>query len=142
MRGWVAYFKASAARATSSSELRQSAATVTFLHWAATARTAAKSPSEAIGKPASMMSTPRSWSLFAIRTFSVRFIEQPGDCSPSRKVVSKMLTLFCGMEYPSRGQANEDATEGWANSQSYNLYRKIKLFNVRRYRSDMSCRTH
>src|ERR1044072_10030047 len=73
-----------------------------------------------------MMSTPRSWSFIAIRTFSRRFIEQPGDCSPSRKVVSKMLTLCCGMGFPSCGQANENATEGWANSQSYNLYGKIK----------------
>src|SRR6185369_12906655 len=128
IRGRAAYFSASAARATSSSEVRQSAATLTFRHWAATALTAAKSPSEAIGKPASMMSTPRSWSFCAIRTFSVRFIEQPGDCSPSRKVVSKMLTLFCGMGFPSCGQANEDATEGWANSQSYNLYRNIDCF--------------
>jgi hypothetical protein len=47
---------------------------------------------------------PRSWSLLAIRTFSVRFIEQPGDCSPSRKVVSKMLTLFCGMGFPPVGK--------------------------------------
>src|ERR1044072_71627 len=72
-----------------------------------------------------MTSTPRSWSFIAIRTFSRRFIEQPGDCSPSRKVVSKMLTLFCGME--------EDATEGWAKSQSYNLYGKINSFNYPRH---------
>src|SRR6476659_3715184 len=39
-----------------------------------------------------------------------------------------MRTLFCGMGFPSCGQANEDATEGWANSQSYNLYRKIDCF--------------
>src|ERR1044071_5948739 len=51
-----------------------------------------------------MTSTPRRASLFAIRTFSVRFIEQPGDCSPSRKVVSKMLTLFCGMGSPPVGK--------------------------------------
>src|SRR5690348_13935788 len=96
------------------------------------ALTAAKSPSEAIGKPASMISTPRSWSLLAIRTFSVRFIEQPGDCSPSRNVVSKMLTVVCGMGCPSCGQASEDATEAWAKSQSYNLYRIIKTILGRR----------
>src|SRR6185369_3997667 len=84
---------------------------------------------------ASMMSTPRSWSLLAIRTFSVRLIEQPGDCSPSRKVVSKMLTRFCGMGFPSCGQATENATEGWAKSQSYNLYRKIKI-KYQSYRTD------
>src|SRR6185369_5827648 len=104
IRGRAAYFSASAARATSCSAVRQSAATFTCRHWAAMALTAAKSPSEAIGKPASMMSTPRSWSLLAIRTFSVRFIEQPGDCSPSRKVVSKMLTRLCGMGCPPVGK--------------------------------------
>src|ERR1044072_7208894 len=122
MRGGAAYCNASAARATSCSAVRQSAATLIVWHWAATALTAAKSPSDAIGNPASMTSTPRSWSLFAIRTFSVRFIEQPGDCSPSRKVVSKMLTLFWGM--------GGNATEGWAKSQSYNLYRKINYFHL------------
>jgi hypothetical protein len=29
------------------------------------------------------------------------------------------------MDFPSCGQANEDAKESWAKSQSYNLYRKI-----------------
>ena len=27
-----------------------------------------------------------------MRIFSSRFMENPGDCSPSRKVVSKMMT--------------------------------------------------
>jgi hypothetical protein len=54
------------------------------------ASTASKSPSEAMGKPASRMSTPNSTSLRAIRIFSGTFMLQPGDCSPSRSVVSKM----------------------------------------------------
>ena len=57
-----------------------------------TACTASKSPVDAIGKPASMMSTPRSASLPAIRTFSLMVMLQPGACSPSRSVVSKMNT--------------------------------------------------
>ncbi len=54
--------------------------------------TDSKSPFEAIGKPASMMSTPRRASCWAISSFSVWFIEAPGACSPSRSVVSKILT--------------------------------------------------
>ena len=57
-----------------------------------TASTASKSPSEAMGKPASRMSTPSSTSLRAMRSFSATVMLQPGDCSPSRRVVSKMYT--------------------------------------------------
>src|SRR4051812_11463983 len=60
----------------------------------AIARTASKSPGEAIGNPASMTSTPRRASCCAISSFSVVFSEMPGDCSPSRSVVSKMVTRF------------------------------------------------
>ena len=56
-------------------------------------RTASKSPGEAIGKPASMTSTPKSTRAWAISIFSVRFMLAPGDCSPSRSVVSK-ITIF------------------------------------------------
>jgi len=40
---------------------------------------------------------PLSWR--AMRSFSSRVIEAPGDCSPSRKVVSKMMSLrsWCGL---------------------------------------------
>jgi hypothetical protein len=54
--------------------------------------TAAKSSGEAMGQPASIPSTPRSASASAMRTFSVSVMEKPGDCSPSRSVVSKMMT--------------------------------------------------
>ena len=57
----------------------------------AIALTLSKSPGEAIGKPASITSTPSSVSASAMRIFSLRFIEKPGDCSPSRSVVSKMM---------------------------------------------------
>ncbi len=64
-------------------------------------RTASKSPGEAIGKPASMTSTPSRESCWAISSFSALFSEMPGDCSPSRSVVSKMMTrsLSC-MSFP------------------------------------------
>jgi hypothetical protein len=51
-----------------------------------------KSPWEAMAKPASMMSTPRAASWWAKRSFSAWCMVQPGDCSPSRRVVSKMTS--------------------------------------------------
>src|SRR5689334_22452743 len=39
-----------------------------------------------------MMSTPRRASWWAISSFSCLFSEIPGDCSPSRRVVSKTRT--------------------------------------------------
>jgi hypothetical protein len=55
-------------------------------------RMASESPGEAIAKPASMMSTPRAASPWAMRIFSAMVMLQPGDCSPSRRVVSKKKT--------------------------------------------------
>jgi len=54
--------------------------------------TAEKSPSEAIGKPASIMSTPSDDSCCAIFNFSSMRREKPGACSPSRSVVSKIVS--------------------------------------------------
>ncbi len=62
----------------------------------AMAWTASKSPGDAMGKPASMMSTPRSLSACATSSFSARFMLAPGDCSPSRKVVSKIKQAVVG----------------------------------------------
>src|SRR5215469_6000313 len=45
-----------------------------------------------MGNPASMISTLKRSICRAMRTFSAAFMLQPGDCSPSRKVVSKMIT--------------------------------------------------
>src|SRR5580658_59608 len=58
----------------------------------ATALTLSQSPREAAGKPASMTSTPSSASAFATRSFSGCVMLQPGACSPSRRVVSKIRT--------------------------------------------------
>src|SRR5260221_8655461 len=58
----------------------------------ATAWTDSQSSREAAGNPASITSTPRSASARASRSFSACVMVQPGDCSPSRKVVSKIST--------------------------------------------------
>src|ERR1700722_19144692 len=55
------------------------------------ASTASKSPGEAMGKPASMTSTPSSYRAWATWRFSARFMLEPVFCSPSRRVVSKMI---------------------------------------------------
>src|SRR6202789_1162971 len=57
-------------------------------------RTDSKSPEEAMGNPASMISTPRVASWWAMRSFSAWCMVQPGDCSPSRRVVSKKTIWF------------------------------------------------
>ena len=56
-----------------------------------TSVTASRSPFDAAGNPASIISTPRASKALAIFNFSSIFIEAPGDCSPSRNVVSKIL---------------------------------------------------
>ena len=66
----------------------------------AMAWTALKSPSEAMANPASRTSTPRAAIWWAIRSFSSWCMVQPGDCSPSRRVVSKKtIWLGAGMGY-------------------------------------------
>jgi hypothetical protein len=66
--------------------------------WLAIARTAARSSGEAAGNPASITSTPSRASAWAISSFSAAVMVAPGDCSPSRSVVSKIRT--CGMVTP------------------------------------------
>src|SRR5579871_5191068 len=92
MRGRFACRSDAAARTTSSLLARASAATCTHGNSRLTASTASKSPCEAIGKPASRISTPSSTSFCAMRSFSGTVMLQPGDCSPSRRVVSKIQT--------------------------------------------------
>src|SRR3984885_14239698 len=71
----------------------------------ATARMAAKSPSEAMANPASRTSTPSAAIWWAKRSFSSWCMVQPGDCSPSRRVVSKKTIWFwfgLGIEFDPR----------------------------------------
>src|SRR5882757_10601628 len=58
----------------------------------AIARTDARSSGDAAGNPASMTSTPSRASARAISSFSGAVMVAPGDCSPSRRVVSKIRT--------------------------------------------------
>jgi hypothetical protein len=56
--------------------------------------TAVKSPSLITGKPPSITSTFSRASCRATSSFSRNVIEAPGHCSPSRRVVSKMMIRF------------------------------------------------
>ena len=92
MRGRLACLTASQQRSMSAKLARARPQITAFSASFAIWLTASKSPSEAIGKPASMMSTPISSSSVAICSFSCRLMVAPGDCSPSRSVVSKIRT--------------------------------------------------
>ena len=93
MRARSACRTASHARSTSLKPVRESPAMIGPRTAFAIASTESKSPSDAIGNPASITSTPRRASCSAISSFSVTSREMPGDCSPSRRVVSKILTV-------------------------------------------------
>ena len=95
MRPRLAGLIASPARSTSLWPARARPQTTAFLVRLAISCTAAKSPSDATGKPASMTSTPMVSSTSATSSFSSCVMVAPGDCSPSRKVVSKMTTRSC-----------------------------------------------
>ena len=93
MRARLAWRTASPARAMSAGDGAGEAGDTGILDRAARSRdTASKSPFEAIGKPASMMSTPMASRSSATWSFSSRVMVAPGHCSPSRKVVSKIRT--------------------------------------------------
>jgi hypothetical protein len=92
MRGASAPSSAAQARSISPFEARERPQMRVLRQVSAISFTASKSPSEAMGKPASMMSTPISSSSCAIFSFSSSVIDAPGDCSPSRSVVSKIST--------------------------------------------------
>ena len=97
MRGRRAGRTASHARSISALAARASPAIVGAFSAvpvsSAMRRTASKSPGDAIGNPASMMSTPIRANCRAISSFSSIFSVAPGDCSPSRRVVSKIRTI-------------------------------------------------
>ncbi len=95
MRGRFACFTASQQRSMSPMLARASPQITALLAWPAIFETASKSPSDAMGNPASMMSTPISSSSAAIWSFSASVMVAPGDCSPSRRVVSKIRTRSC-----------------------------------------------
>ena len=90
MRGRAASRMASQARSMSAGMVRHRAATMGSRTSRATICTPAKSSWLATGNPASMADTFRAASWWARRSFSEGCMEQPGLCSPSRRVVSKM----------------------------------------------------
>jgi hypothetical protein len=92
MRGRVASLIAFHAASTSGACARASAVMTGPSIVRAIVCTASKSPGEAIGKPASITSTPSRDSCWAISSFSDGLSEMPGDCSPSRNVVSNRMT--------------------------------------------------
>ncbi len=92
MRPELAPASASAARSMSASTARARLHTVLSLMLSATSFTAAKSPGLAMAKPASITSTFSRSSARAMRSFSSPVMDAPGLCSPSRRVVSKMMT--------------------------------------------------
>ena len=97
MRDRSAPFSASPARSMSSGRQRASAAMIGRRTAAATCFTPSASSSDAMGKPASIRSTPSASSCLASSTFSLVRSEKPGACSPSRRVVSKIVTRSVDM---------------------------------------------
>src|SRR5262245_9936953 len=83
--------------------------------------TAFASAGEAIGNPASMMSTPSASRARAIVTLAGTSMVKPGACSPSRKVVSKITTRPESSVMPSVVTARR------CRSQSDNNYKNITL---------------
>ncbi len=90
-RRWGASLSASQEAAMSPLLQRERLAMMGPSTWRLTPWMASRSPGEAAAKPASITSTPRSRSARATWSFCSRFIDAPGDCSPSRSVVSKMM---------------------------------------------------
>ncbi len=101
-RGFAAPWSADQAASMSARVQRASAQTTGPCTSRATAATDSQSPGDAAGNPASMMSTPSSASARATRSFSSRVMLQPGDCSPSRSVVSKIFTRSCMRMLPRK----------------------------------------
>ena len=91
MRPLAAGLIASPAARMSFSDTRAKEQTVLVLMVSAMARMASKSPGLAAAKPASITSTRRRSNWRAMRIFSSLVMDAPGLCSPSRKVVSKII---------------------------------------------------
>ena len=109
MRGLRAPCSDSIAASTSSSPVRASDATTQSTAWP-TARMPSRSPGDEMANPASITSTPSRASCLAISIFSGADRAMPGDCSPSRSVVSKMRTV-------SVGEAIRKILLGWGRAQ-------------------------
>ena len=93
MRLCLAYCNASAATSMSFSTARVRAQMVGHVTAFDISTTDLKSPGLEMGNPASITSTPSSSRFLATSIFSTVFNWQPGTCSPSRNVVSKINNL-------------------------------------------------
>jgi hypothetical protein len=113
MRGLCDHCTASQARTMSCSWMRARPVILGPLTSEAMRLTDSKSPSEVIGNPASITSTFRRASWRAISTFSSTDKEMPGDCSPSRRVVSKISTRRMCLVLLRLEICRRDATRGW-----------------------------
>src|SRR5262245_32737231 len=100
----------------STSRQRASAAITGRRTARAICRVASESAGDAMGNPASMMSTPRASSARASASLAGTSMEKPGACSPSRSVVSNM-TICVG----SWGMSASVAVRG-TRSQGDNPY--------------------
>src|SRR4030042_762262 len=109
--GFWAYRRASQARSMSPGVVRASPAICGPRTSWETRLTDSKSPGELLGNPASITSTFRRSSWRAILIFSSRFMLAPGDCSPSRSVVSKIL-IFSIVQNPRSWAGRESAWLG------------------------------
>ena len=98
MKVWIlwnfALFTASPAAFMSRSNARESEHTIEVFTWSLILLIASKSPGLAAAKPASITSTPSFSSCRASWIFSCAFIDAPGLCSPSLRVVSNIIILF------------------------------------------------
>ena len=90
MRGSAASFTASQAVSMSRTLALAREATQQSFTAPAMVLTDSKSPGDEMAKPASITSTLIFSRQRATSIFSLRFMEQPGDCSPSRRVVSNI----------------------------------------------------
>ena len=88
-----AFAMASPAALTSESSARAKEQMVELCTLCAIFSIASKSPGLAAANPASMISTPKRSNCTAIWIFSSVFMEAPGLCSPSLKVVSNILIV-------------------------------------------------
>src|ERR1700694_4398497 len=124
-RGRAAPCNACQARSTSPVHARARPAMMGRRSDAAILCTASKSPSEAMGNPASITSTPRRSSCWARRSFSCTFILQPGDCSPSRSVVSKMVMRGRSIDSVPPEDCLSSLSADGVETEGYYLYRSI-----------------
>src|SRR3989339_932858 len=99
--GFSAFSSALAALSISFSTARARPATETPRISRAILLTDSKSPGDDTGNPASITSTFSKANCLAMLTFSLISRLAPGDCSPSRSVVSKIIMLFVMRIFPA-----------------------------------------